>query len=168
MKRRTTPRLGCALLPLAFLLWDATAASNAPPGHYTLTTNTALDNRTGLRWMRGFHTKGSSGALGFVDAAQGCQTLTLDSFSGWRLPTARELDSLYDPRHDSKARMIDETVFSFPATLGGQDFWSSTPVPGAPTSVEGRNYYPRSYNTTNRLPMSKTEDFGGARCVRGP
>lgn len=155
------PRIGSALLPLAILLFESQAASNAPPGHYSLTAETALDTRTKLRWMRGW-----IGVETWADAAQACQALTLDGFTGWRLPTARELESIYDPRV-SGANMWDGTVFEVPLSIAGATVWSSTEVAGDPTKIEARQFFERSYQRTNRVPLDKT-DAAGTKCVRDP
>ncbi len=162
MKR---PELGLALLPLAVLLFEGSASSDAPVGHYTLTTNTALDTRTKLRWMRGYAV-GGSGSQTWSAAAQTCQGLTLDGFVGWRLPTTRELDSIYDWRKSS-GQMWDATVFQAAPTLGAATLWSSTEVASDPTRIEARHYMVRAYQTTNRDPRAKT-DYAGVRCVRDP
>jgi hypothetical protein len=155
------PRIGSALLPLAILLFQGQAASVAPAGYYSLTANTALDTRTQLLWMRGW-----LGIETWTDAAQGCQALTLDGFTGWRLPTARELESIYDPRV-SDANMWDGTVFQLPLSIAGATVWSSTEVAGDPTTIEARHFLVRGFQQTNRVPLDKS-DYAGVKCVRDP
>lgn len=162
---RRAPVLGAAALPLAVLLWDGAAASNAPPGHYTLTAGTALDNRTGLRWQRAFAESKGSDAMTWTEAAQACQTLALDGFSGWRLPNARELESLYDASRPRSSRTIDETVFVAPTRLASQTFWSATPTAADSAKIFTCSYFSTTYAKTNCGGLAKTE-FGGARCVR--
>lgn len=164
-KARVRLGIGGALLPLAVLLFDGNASSNAPAGYYTLTTNTALDTRTKLRWMRGYAI-GGSGSQSWASGAQACQGLTLDGFTGWRLPTTRELESIYDPRKFD-TNMWDTAVFQAPPGAGAASLWSSTEVVGDPTMIEARNYFARAYNTTSRDPIAKTAN-AGARCVRDP
>ena len=157
------PVLGSALLPLAVLLFEAKASSDAPVGHYTLTTGTALDTRTNLRWMRGF-AAGSPST--WAQAAAACQALKLESLTGWRLPNARELETIYDPRI-SDANMWDGTVFKAPVVIAEATLWSSTPVVGDATKVEARNYFERAFEISSRHPLSK-ESYAGVRCVRDP
>lgn len=158
------PRLGLAVLPLAVLLFEGSASSDAPIGHYTLTTNTALDTRTKLRWMRGYAPGGPSQT--WSAGALACQGLTLDGFVGWRLPTTRELDSIYDWRHAS-GQMWDTTVFESAPTLAASTLSSATEVAGDPARVEARSFMVRTYQNTNRDPRAKT-DYAGVRCVRDP
>ena len=160
------PGLGSMLLPLAFLLFDGRAFSNAPVGHYTLTTNTAVDTRTKLRWMRGFAPGGSSGSQTWTAGAQACQALTLDGITGWRLPTTRELDTLYDWQKSS-GNMWDNTVFQSAPALGALTLWSATEVVGDATKIEARSFLVRGYQQSNRNSLAKT-DFAGVRCVRDP
>lgn len=162
---RRTPLLGTALVPLAVLLVDGSARSNAPSGHYTLSTSTALDNRTQLRWLRGY-AGGGSGSLAWSDAALACQSLSVDGFVGWRLPTARELETIYDWQKSS-GNMWDATTFASPPAASAATLWSSTLVVGDPTMVEARNYFTRAYQTTTRAALAKT-DFAGVKCVRDP
>ncbi|MBN9167544.1 MAG: hypothetical protein J0I07_41830 [Myxococcales bacterium] len=54
--------MGLALADIDIASRSGSASSDAPVGHYTLTTNTALDTRTKLRWMRGYAPGGSSGS----------------------------------------------------------------------------------------------------------
>jgi hypothetical protein len=163
MKR---PELGLIVLPFAVLLFEGAASSDAPVGQYTLTTNTALDTRTGLRWMRGYAPGGSAGSQTWSSGAQACQGLTLDGFTGWRLPTTRELDSLYDWRKSS-GQMWDATVFEAAPAWGAITLWSSTEVVDDPTQVEARSFLARAYQHTSRNPRAKS-DYAGVRCVRDP
>ncbi|MBN2191988.1 MAG: DUF1566 domain-containing protein [Polyangiaceae bacterium] len=60
-----------------------------PPDHYTIGADTVTDNYTGLTWQRGR----SPSLMAWEDAAGYCEGLTLDGFTGWRVPTLNELAS---------------------------------------------------------------------------
>jgi len=164
-------RLSAVLLPLAVLLFDRTASSTSPTGYYaltgTVTTGTALDTRTGLRWQRGFAAPGGSNSSTWAEANAACQALTLEGLAGWRLPTVRELESIFDVRHTGTDRPYDANVFAFSMALGGATLWSSTPLVADATKIQARSQFPLRYNQSNYAPLDKT-DFAGAHCVRDP
>jgi hypothetical protein len=146
-----------ALPALAVLLFVGRAGGDAPPGHYQLSPQTALDTKTGLRWQRV-----SSAGVPWSNALQTCSTITLDGQTGYRLPTVRELETIYDPRATS-GPVWDKTTFSAAnATLGAGQHWAS--------NEDGDSAYlvyfiptPGAYMGT----MAKT-DYAGGRCVKGP
>jgi hypothetical protein len=91
-----------------------------PPGRYALTADTATDVQTQLTWARA-----TAGPFGAGPAASYCSGLVLDGLTGWRLPTAAELQSVFNPRVDSPG--ID--TGAFPGTQSWYH-WSSTPQAG--------------------------------------
>ncbi|WP_300426179.1 DUF1566 domain-containing protein [uncultured Thalassolituus sp.] len=90
---------------------------------------TLLDMATGLTWQQGDTT-----GLDFEDAVSYCEDLTLASFSDWRLPDAKELQSIIDysraPDYTSSA--ATDTLFtntSMSNEAGETDwhfYWAST------------------------------------------
>ena len=116
--RRSGParRLSAAAFLAAAALTLRSTAS-APEGHYTITSNTVLDTKTGLTWERVL----SGTALTWANAGTYCSTLELDG-SGWRMPTLKELLTLVDFSVDAPAVSIDSVAF--PATPG-EFFWST-------------------------------------------
>jgi hypothetical protein len=166
MTRRTRrmPKLGAAILPLAILLFDRTAGSASPSGYYLLTTGTALDTRTGVRWQRGWAVPNASDH--YAEALAACQALNLEGMTGWRLPTVRELETVYDVRHGGSGRPYDENVFQAAQSLGSAVIWSSTPLPDDATKIQGRGQFTRAYQTSSYSALDKVNDFGGVRCVR--
>lgn len=158
------PRLGAAILPLAVLLFDRTASSTSPTGYYSLTAGTALDTRTGLRWQRGWAV--ANGSDHYAQAQAACQALNLEGMTGWRLPTVRELETIYDVRHGSSDRPYDASVFQGSLSAGSAVIWSSTPLPDDATKIQARGQFPRMYQQSSFAPIDKVNDFGGVRCVR--
>lgn len=76
-----------------------------------------------LTWQRAHATATSS----WADAATSCQGLTLGGLAGWRLPTARELQTLVDVRAGNPS--IDTAAF--PNTTAGA-FFSAAPYSSNP------------------------------------
>ncbi len=142
---------------VAMLLVADRAGGDAPPGHYQLTAQTALDTKTGLRWQRV-----SSAAVTWSVALQGCSQAALDGATGYRLPTVRELETIYDPRA-ATGPLWDKTTFSAAnATIGAAQLWAS--------NADGDNAYVLSFIPSTGAYMgtiAKT-DYAGTRCVKGP
>lgn len=93
------------------------AYADAPPGRYTIASDTVRDNRTMLTWQRAVTADSySQGA-----ASSYCSSLTLAGHSDWRLPTRAELSSLQDMTRVNP--VID--LHAFPGTPLAW-FWSST------------------------------------------
>lgn len=84
-----------------------TAEADAPPGRYTLSIDTVIDNDTGLEWQRVV----SGSSYNWIDAGAYCTGLAL-SGAGWRLPTIQELQSIVD---ESRVSPADDTG-AFPGT----------------------------------------------------
>ncbi len=84
---------------------------------------TTTDNRTGLMWV----TNGASAAcnngnaLTWEAALNFCEGLTFASYSDWRLPNVRELESIVKP--DVSLPTVNTGYF--PNTVNG-DYWTST------------------------------------------
>lgn len=95
---------------------------------YTTTTNTVLDNSTGLMWKKcseglsGNNCEtGSATTHTFAQAIAICEDDTTDEYTNWRLPNIKELLSIVD--YDKVSPAIDTDVF--PATVSDL-YWSST------------------------------------------
>ncbi len=98
---------------------------------------TVTDSATGLMWMQqdsGHLGAGQNGGLNWEDALAWSAELEYTSYTDWRLPTAKELQSIVDytrsPATDGTAA-IDPVFLSSPISDegGGSDFafyWSST------------------------------------------
>ena len=91
---------------------------------------TITDAATGLTWQKADSSKG----LNWEDALQYCENLTLGGHDDWRLPNAKELQSLVDYTRSpetSHSAAIDSIfqISSIENEGGEQDypyFWSST------------------------------------------
>ncbi len=158
MRASSLSRLTAFALPLAVLLLARGAGGVAPVGQYVLGAQTALDTKTGLRWQRV-----SSGGVTWASALQACSTITLDGETGYRLPTVRELESMYEVRATT-GPLWDKTVFSSAVqTISASDHWAS--------EQSGTVAYLVSFTPPGLSPymgtLSKT-NFAGARCVKGP
>lgn len=102
----------------AMLLLPQAARGEAPAGHYTADTDTVLDSGTRLYWQRN-----SDGTARSWDAATAyCQSLPL-SGTGWRVPSVKELQSIYDETAAGGSSHLDRTAFPAAATSA---HWSSS------------------------------------------
>jgi hypothetical protein len=89
---------------------------------FVASADAAQDTATGLTWQRG-----TSPALSPSDAQTYCAGLSAGGLSsGWRLPSIRELASIFDETQHALP-MWDGTTFS---TSAGTELWSSTSVAG--------------------------------------
>jgi hypothetical protein len=95
---------------------DAEQAPGAPPGRYTVSPGVVYDNRTQLTWQR----EVAADSYSRPDAITYCSNLSLHG-SSWRLPTVRELLTLYDPTRYSPS--IDGNAFP---NTPAETFWSSS------------------------------------------
>ncbi len=113
--------------------------------------NIVTDSSTGLQWQD--DAVGSN--MTWTAAIDYCETLTLDTYSDWRVPNLNELTSMVD---NTKANpSIDTSVFQNTAP---NDYWSSTTYAGGSDSAwyvyfsYGGQYYKGKTNS------------GYVRCVR--
>jgi hypothetical protein len=146
-----------ALASAALLAVRATGA-DAPPCRYAFPGNgTVVDTKTGLTWEQseGF----PSPPLDWPTAKAFCANLNLGGRSGWRLPTLKELFTLFDPTVDTTAPAfaVDPHAFGSPIA---STFWSSTLVPGT-TMV-----WVERWDGSNFTLDTATYDNMGVRCVR--
>jgi hypothetical protein len=91
---------------------------------------TVMDNVTGLMWPRGGTDGGckGGGAVVWRSAVDWAEGLTFAGYSDWRLPNARELQSLMIRGNDG---LYSNTTFiTVPSTANG--YWSSTTCPADP------------------------------------
>jgi hypothetical protein len=98
-----------------------TASALPAGGRYAVTDGTVHDNGTMLTWQR----VAPTAQYLWVDARDYCAALgaTLDG-SGWRLPTIKELITIFDPSQASTTTAdIDATAFPGTIALG---YWSAT------------------------------------------
>lgn len=110
---------------------------------------TITDNVTGLVWQAAVAQESYS----WQEANQYCRDLALDN-GGWRLPTAIELESLWDY---TRARPAIDPIFT---GTPGEGFWSSSPLAGGASSAWLVNF---EDGGIGGLIVSA---LAGARCVR--
>ncbi|MBD3329010.1 DUF1566 domain-containing protein [Candidatus Dojkabacteria bacterium] len=92
--------------------------------------NTITDNATGLMWTKDDNSEG----IIWEDALNYCSNLSLDGYNDWRLPDAKELQSIvdYSRSPDSTNSAAIDPIFDISTIkneLGNNDypfFWSST------------------------------------------
>jgi Protein of unknown function (DUF1566)/Putative Ig domain/Carboxypeptidase regulatory-like domain/Glucodextranase, domain B/Purple acid Phosphatase, N-terminal domain len=88
------------------------------PLNYTINSDkVATDNNTRLMWER----DGSSGAMSWADAGAHCGNLVKDGYTGWRLPTFVELDTIVHYGNTNPA--IDSQTFP---SARPDYYWTST------------------------------------------
>lgn len=159
MTSRSTRRrlFTLGVVATAIVIGDARLDAQAPPGHYIVSADTALDTETGLVWQRGAL---EIYPIGYSDALARCQALNLGGFSsGWRLPNIREMLSIVDER-EALGPMWDRTVF---ITAQNTSYWTATTVQADAKSAWAFTFTPGVFME----PVDKTLT-GMARCVHGP
>ena len=113
--------------------------------------NIVTDNSTGLQWQD----NATGSTMTWTAAIDYCETLTLDTYSDWRLPNINELTSIVD---DTKVNpSIDTSVFQNTAS---SLYWSSTTYAGG----SGNAWYVY-FGSGNQDYDDKTLGYG-VRCVR--
>jgi hypothetical protein len=119
------------------------------PRYSPVGDSVVLDTRTQLFWERG----ASSFAMAWDQAAAFCMAETVDG-AGWRMPTAKELATLADPRATTPP-LLDTTAF--PNVRPDERYWSST---GDATNAWN---WVASNNTLN---FNDHSMLAGVRCVK--
>ena len=87
---------------------------------------TITDNDTGLMWQK----EPAPGSYTWEQALSYCEDLELAAYTDWRLPTAKELQSIVD--YSTVYPAVDDTYF--PET-GSSIYWVSTSNADSPSSV---------------------------------
>src|SRR3989338_5468335 len=116
---------------------------------------TVTDNDTGLMWQK----EDDDVTRTWESAIIYCEGLSLGSYSDWRLPNIKELESITDATKDNPA--IDTTYF--PNTNSSSSlakYWSSTTYMNDSSSAWSVSYYSNIYM------YYKSYDYY-VRCVRG-
>ena len=122
MTRRSGTRMWAVAVGAAVATALGTIPAQAAPpdpgatNRFTASGNTVSDVSTLLMWQSTFQPDAGSVA----DATSYCDTLALDSYSDWRLPTRAELYSIVD-RSTSKPAI---NTSAFPATPS-EPFWAT-------------------------------------------
>lgn len=129
--------------------------ASAPQGHYEHRTSTVVDVRTGLEWSK---QPSSPDRVPLSDALLACNNLP---GAGWRVPSARELETIVDVRA-STIPTWDRIAFG--ATAPDSVFWSLTPlaVPAPPLTHVVVDFRP-----TRVIAALSSTEIAFVRCVRG-
>jgi len=145
-------RRSLALVPVLIALTSQVRA-DAPPGRYTLTTETVYDTKTKLTWQRTI----PSAKFNWADAKKYCADLATAGGPAWRLPTMRELVTISN--YSVSPGGLDPNAFpdAQPA-----NYWTSTQAPADPSSAWVGFFGTMGINTLTQ-PVSTLES---ARCVR--
>ena len=113
-----------------------------------------LDDKTALVWQDNLEI--ATIAMNQEKAMKYCQTLRLDGFDDWRLPTLGEVYTIVDMKRDRPA-LKD----GFENRLS-ENFWTSTPFAENPNKKAW--LIAMSYGEAE--PQNKKRDYS-VRCVRG-
>lgn len=153
--QRAVAAVTVILAAIGLLLLPSSGRAAYPPGRFSVNALTAVDSTTGLMWQRGFAPSQFGGTNPTNSATAYCEGLTLDGRDDWRLPSAKELMTLFDP-YEIGTR-IDGSVF----TPASGAFHSSSFVPNQPTFV-----YTVTYVGNGAMGIGQNNFGYHARCVR--
>ncbi|MEZ4221724.1 MAG: DUF1566 domain-containing protein [Polyangiaceae bacterium] len=123
---------------------------------FSMTPNTAVDTATCLMWERA----PAAATYTWADAKNHCDTLTLDGFTDWRLPTRAELISLTD--FSKYGPSLDKTVFTTILVSPGHIYWASTI-----TKWDANKYWIVAHGGLGSVSWLASSSSASARCVRG-
>jgi hypothetical protein len=118
---------------------------------------TVSDLRTGLQWQQG-----EPGTMAWAGALKYCRGLALAGTDDWRLPNARELESLVDA---SRAGLPLDPLFFPGASAAG--YWSSTSAPCEPVRAVYVDFASDWEYGYGALVHGDKASYGHVRCVRG-
>ncbi len=121
------------------------------PFNYAVDEQTVFENATGLTWQRdvGDYASDQTTAVAY------CDSLTLDSYDDWRLPSRAELISIVD--YSKYWPCLDDHVFPRTADF---DFWSAVAY-----SADSDKAWYVDFNDGSSYVANKTE-LKAVRCVR--
>jgi hypothetical protein len=154
--RTRTVILALAVVVSGTVAWNSLA--KAPPGRFTVNvvvggSDTVTDTVTKLEWERGT----LPAMKNWQGAYDQCDVATTGNKSDWRLPTARELESILDLGEANPA--IDGTAFP---GCKQTKYWTASDVVG-----QGK-YFVVDFGSGAILTQSGADPAGYVRCVRGP
>jgi hypothetical protein len=128
--------------------------------HYAIDGDVVTDMWTGLAWQRRL---ASAAPVAWTDALLLCQGARTGDRSGWRLPTARELESIVDVRATSTPTLRTDI---FASEANGSTLWSITKVVGSsPARSWAIDFTPEHAPTTLE---TGADAASSVRCVAGP
>lgn len=124
-----------------------------PPAYTYNVDGTVTDNVTGLMWQQ----QDDNTTRIWADAGTYCGSLTIGSYSDWRLPTVTDLVSIVDAGTFSPA--INAAIY--PGTISSGYYWSSTTYADSTSSAWGVSFRYGYVTSGGKV-------YGSyVRCVRG-
>ncbi len=129
----TTVEIACPSTDEAFFGQDAQYAGRQPSYTQSADGLTVHDNVTGLTWQRAYAER--KGWTGAKDVCADLNSAGLGGDSDWRLPTIKELYSLWDASEGWP--YLDTNAFPHPTVDSHGIFWSSNKYAGLLESTEG-------------------------------
>jgi len=142
MKHQGRSALGLGVLTLALVASPAAAQTTANGPYYatpswdqTLPSSTrfivlsnmasaaVLDRETGLVWQQ---SPGTNGSANWAAAVDGCLSVATGGRMGWRLPSAEELLTVWDPGTGTLFAGAPFTLPSDPFGQAAANFWTAT------------------------------------------
>ncbi len=163
-----------SILSFCFLL---ACASAARAGYIDNLDGTVTDTGTGLMWQQAT----APGTYTWEQALVYCENLDLATHTDWRLPTAKELDSLTDNTQYNPAintTYFPDTVASYywSSTTNAYIYvqtsrgtWTSTTAASATATVRQTTYYVRAVRSGqsgsfDNLTLWPVPDTGQTKC----
>jgi hypothetical protein len=143
--KRCFNRLAMSLIPMILL------CAGVQFGICQDSAGTWKDNATGLLWS----VKDSGSDTSWVQANNYCKNLTLGGYADWRLPTLKELETIYDKRQSKMYKI------KAPFELTSESIW-------AEATDSGNAWLFNFFNSgTSMLPTTGScGGTGRALCVR--
>ena len=121
-------------------------------------SNTVSDSQTQLQWqddITNYSESGAGNSRYWQDSVNYCDTLVLDTYTDWRLPSVTELSSIADNTLNNPA--MSEVFVNFYAS----SFWSSTS-----RVSETDDAYAVSFSSSSVGSSDKNHNKYSSRCVR--
>jgi len=124
------------------------------PLSYTDNGNTVTDNNTGLMWQK----QDDGTARTWADAVAYCSSSSIGDYTGWRLPSKKELVTIVDYSIASSGPAISTTYF--PGTKTAQPYWTTTALALDTTSAWNVSFQSGAVGTYDKSALLYV------RCVR--
>lgn len=111
-----------AVVAFIVIVLSLPAGANAPDGRYRVDAGTVYDTKTLLTWQQ----SAPDVAFDQATAKSYCSILSLNG-RGWRVPTIKELQTLFDPSQTTSPTIDGNAFPNTPVS----DFWSASPAVGS-------------------------------------
>ncbi|MEL7639416.1 MAG: DUF1566 domain-containing protein [Solidesulfovibrio sp.] len=120
----------------------------------------AVDTHTGLTWQR----NDDAILRNWAEAVSSCAALVLEDYDDWRLPSMKELQTIYYLKNNEHYSCVNNKCINqeaFPNTRRDAPYWSNTT-----SHAENANAWYLSFNGLATGAMNKDGE-AYTRCVRG-